>query len=114
MRCKNGDNNIVAVADVTSKDGFRIIYSGKPDIYNDLTWQGDNRNVVFLMHWPLTNSYQMVRVDRRNPQSPERLPGQPDEWNIYDLDCSHDGASMIYSAIVPPQMIEWSGAETPQ
>jgi hypothetical protein len=55
----------------------------------------------------------MVRVDRRNPQSPERLPGQPDEWNIYDLDCSHDGASMIYSAIVPPQMIEWSGAETP-
>jgi len=100
--------HLVAVADPDDPDEFKIVHQGTATIYSDFTWFPDNRTVAFSMHYAPTETSQMVSVDTEAPGPTQRLPGQPDDWNVYDLDLSHDGKTVIFSAERPGQMIEWT------
>ena len=100
------DSDLVVVADVDSPDGFKVLYSGK-GINADFTWHPNGKTVLFSAKDSSANAPRLFTIDRDTDQPPELLPGQPDDWKIFDCDWSPDGQRIVFCATAPPQPIEW-------
>lgn len=104
----NNSRDLIAVADTTSPDGFKVIYSGPAHVNEDLTWHPDNRHVVCAMRLPQGKTLKLMKIDREASGAPEQLPGQPETWDVLDCDWSHDGQYISFAAVKPPEPIEWT------
>ena len=108
-RSADGPGTFLAVADSDSPDGFRIVFPGPGYINEDFAWHPDGRRVVFSVVDQPSNISRLVFVNRDAPGIPERIPGQPDDWNLLGSDWSPDGKQIAFSAHALPKPVEWLG-----
>ena len=109
FKARSGDrtSTLVAVADADAADGFRIVYSGPDHINEDFTWHPDGRRVVFSVFDQAGSVSRLMMVNRDAPEIPERLPGQPVDWNMLGSDWSPDSKQIAFSAHALSQPVEW-------
>ncbi len=62
------------------------------------------------MRTPSSKSLRIVTVNRETNDPPVVVAGLPEDWMAFDCDWSADGKQIVFSALVPVQPVEWTGA----
>jgi hypothetical protein len=107
---QNDADAVVAVADVDSSDGYKVVYTGA-GINADFTWHPDGKRILFAIRLPEQKLSRMYTVNRDDNTPPQLIPDQPRDWQILDCDWSPDGKHIVFSAVVPPELSEWPPVE---
>lgn len=101
----------VAVADIDSANGFKVLLSNAKGLVNpDLTFHPDNRQVVLCMNVPNQSMPRIVSIHRDRGEPPQVLDQQPTDHKISNCDWSHDGKRIAFTSelFVPPVPVDWS------
>ena len=108
FKLRNPQNKLqLVVADVESKDGFKILYAAD-DIEEDVTWLPDNKTVLFTTILPEGSRRRFATISRAEGAVAKLFPGIPEDWNVSNIDCSPDGKRAVFTGTPPPVPVEWT------
>ncbi len=103
-RRADGNPDQIAIAEMNSPDGFKVLLSNADSFHPDCTFLPDNQSVVVKSS---NNPRQLYKINRKSPNEPEPIFNQPLTFDIIDFAWSPDGKPIAISGTQIPRTVEW-------